>query len=339
MASKELFHAAVKLVSFAKAGEVSPERKLKVMLVFWIAFHAVIIGILVLDLWVLNKGSRELSTRQALTWTAVWVLLACGFAAGIYLRQGPGQAIAFTTGYLIELSLSVDNLFVFLALFASFSVPRVYQHRVLVWGILGAVVMRAGFILAGASLIQRFQWLTYLFGAFLVYLGIRFALQPQQHTPMRSSFSTLRRILPFTSEYQKDRFLVRQNGRWVGTPLLLVLLTIEVTDVLFALDSIPAILAITQDPFIVYTSNVFAILGLRSMYFALARMVDLFRYLRYGLAAILLLVGAKMLLASVYHFPVELALGMVVGILIVSVLVSVVHRKPPVPAPAERSSQ
>jgi len=309
------------------------------MLVFWIVFHLVIISVLVLDLWVLNRESRELSTRQALIWTALWVLLACGFAAGVYLWQGPGQAMAFTAGYLIELSLSVDNLFVFLALFSSFSVPRASQHRVLVWGILGAVVMRAGFILAGASLIQQFHWLTYLFGGFLVYMGIRFALHSQQRPPVQNnrSFVVLQRVFPFTSEYQQDRFIVRQNGRWAGTLLLLVLLTIEATDVLFALDSIPAVLAISQDTFIVYTSNVFAILGLRSMYFALAKVVDLFRYLRYGLAAILVFIGAKMLLASVYHIPVEAALAVVSGILILSVLLSLLQRKPPMPAPAGRS--
>src|SRR5215469_13819045 len=300
------------------------------MLVFWIVFHVVIIALLVLDLWVLNRGSHEISTRQALAWTAVWILLACAFAVGIYYWQGSSQAMSFAAGYLIELSLSVDNLFVFLALFASFSVPRAYQPKVLVWGIVGAVVMRAGFIVAGASLIRQFQWLTYLFGGFLVYLGIRFALHPQQQAPLRNnkSLGLLRRILPFTAEYHADRFIVRQNGDWMGTPLLLVLLTNEATDLLFALDSIPAVLAISQDPFIVYTSNVFAILGLRSLYFALARVMDLFHYLRYGLAAILVFTGAKMLLAPLYHLPVEAALGVVAGILILSVLVSLLRRKP-----------
>lgn len=300
------------------------------MLEFWIIFHVVIIGILVLDLWVLNRNSRDLSTRQALTWTAVWILLACGFAVGVYFWRGSGAALSFAAGYLIELSLSVDNLFVFLALFASFAAPRAHQHKVLVWGIIGAVVMRAGFILAGASLIRQFQWLTYLFGGFLVYLGIRFALHPQQQAPSQNNrgLSFLRRVLPFTSEYQEDRFIVRQNGRWAGTPLLLVLLAIEATDVLFALDSIPAVLAISQDAFIVYTSNVFAILGLRSMYFALASVIDLFHYLRYGLAAILIFTGAKMLLAPVFHLPVEAALGVVVGILVLSVLLSLARRKP-----------
>jgi len=321
---------------------MASNRETIAMLVFWIVFHVVIIALLVLDLWVLNRGSHEISTRQALTWTAVWILLACAFAVGIYFWQGSGQAMSFAAGYLIELSLSVDNLFVFLALFASFLVPRAYQPKVLVWGIVGAVVMRAGFIVAGASLIRQFAWLTYLFGGFLVYLGIRFAMHPQQHQASLQESRILRlvrRILPFTSEYEGDRFLARQNSGWAGTPLLLVLITIEVTDVLFALDSIPAVLAISQDPFIVYTSNVFAILGLRSLYFALARVMDLFHYLSYGLAAILMFTGAKMLLGSVYHIPVEVALGVVAGILILSVLVSLLRRKtsPPKSAGRKRS--
>lgn len=299
------------------------------MLVFWILFHVVIIALLLLDLWVLNRDSHELSTREALARTTLWILLAAAFAAAIYFWQGSSQALAFTAGYLIELSLSVDNLFVFLALFASFSVPRAHQQRVLVWGILGAIVMRAGFILAGASLIHRFQWITHLFGGFLVYMGIRFAMHADRPDPVKKSGSAslLRRVLPFTSEYENGHFIVRVNGRWAGTPLLLVLLTIEATDVLFALDSIPAVLAISQDPFIVYTSNVFAILGLRSMYFALAKVVDLFRYLRYGLAAILVFIGAKMLLASVYAIPVGIALAVVAGIIILSVMLSLPRRK------------
>lgn len=313
------------------------------MLLFWILFHVVIIAILLLDLWVLNRDSHELSTREALAWTALWLLLAAGFAVAIYFWRGSGQALAFTAGYLIELSLSVDNLFVFLALFASFSVPRAHQHRVLVWGILGAIVMRAGFILAGASLIHRFQWLTYLFGGFLVYMGIRFVLHPerpaQEKDKKSSSASLLGRFLPFTSEYENGHFIVRVNGKWAGTPLLLVLLTIEATDVLFALDSIPAVLAISQDPFIVYTSNVFAILGLRAMYFALAKVVDLFRYLRYGLAAILVFIGGKMLLASFYTIPVELALAVVTGILVLSVMLSLPWRKRSVARPKERRKQ
>jgi tellurite resistance protein TerC len=265
------------------------------------------------------------------------MLLACGFAAGVYFWRGAGQAMAFSAGYLIELSLSVDNMFVFLALFAAFSVPRSYQHRVLVWGVLGAVVMRAAFILAGVSLIQHFHWLTYLFGAFLVYMGIRFALPAKQEAPVQNNraFSLMRRMFRFTSEYQQERFIVRQNGRWAGTPLLLVLLAIEAADVVFALDSIPAVLAISQDMLIVYTSNVFAILGLRSMYFALSKLTDLFPYLRYGLAAILTFVGAKMLLASVYVIRVEAALAAVAGILISSVLLSVFHARSAIPVLAE----
>jgi len=309
------------------------------MFVFWTVFHVVIIALLVLDLWVLNRSSHEISTRQALTWTAVWILLACAFAVGVYFWQGSGQAMSFAAGYLIELSLSVDNLFVFLALFAAFSVPRVYQPKVLVWGIVGAVVMRAGFIVAGASLIRQVAWLTYLFGGFLVYLGIRFVMHPQQQASLQDNriLGVVRQLLSFTSEYKGDRSIVRQNSGWAGTPLLLVLITIEATDVLFALDSIPAVLAISQDPFIVYTSNVFAILGLRSMYFALARVMDLFHYLRYGLAAILMFTGAKMLLGSVYHIRVEVALAVVIGILILCVLLSLLRRKRPTLTAGETS--
>lgn len=311
------------------------------MVLFWLLFHLVILSLLLLDLKVLNRRSRELSTRQALGWTAAWILLACAFAGGVYLWRGPDQAMSFAAGYLIELSLSVDNLFVFLALFSSFSVPHQYQHRVLAWGIVGAVVMRIGFILAGVSLIHQFQWLTYLLGAFLVYLGIRFALQRQgeMHLPGNRTLRLVRRVMPFTSEFQEDRFVVRQDGKWIGTPLLMVLLAIETTDVLFALDSIPAVLAISQDRFIVYTSNILAILGLRSMYFALAKVINLFRYLKYGLAAILMFTGAKILLASVYHIPVEAALSVVLGILLVSIFASFLPGRPAIVSAATKGSR
>lgn len=311
------------------------------MVLFWILFHLIILSLLVLDLKVLNRGSRELSTRQALGWTAMWILLACAFAVGVYLWRGPDQAMSFAAGYLIELSLSVDNLFVFLALFSSFSVPHQYQHRVLAWGIVGAVVMRIVFILAGVSLIHQFRWLTYLLGAFLVYLGVRFALQRQgeMHLPGNRTLNLLRRVIPFTSKYQEDRFIVRQDGKLIGTPLLMVLLAIETTDVLFALDSIPAVLAISQDRFIVYTSNILAILGLRSMYFALAKVINLFHYLKYGLAAILMFTGGKILIASVYHVPVEAALSVVLGILMVSIFASFLQGRPAVASAAGKCSQ
>jgi len=248
------------------------------------------------------------------------------FAVIVYFWHGRGPALEFVTGYVIELSLSVDNLFVFLLIFRYFQVPTVHQHKVLFWGILGALIMRAVFILAGVGLIRQFHWIIYIFGALLVYSGIKLFRQENAeiHPEKNPLLRLFRRWIPVTKDYEEAKFFVRRPGLY-ATPLFIVLLVVETTDVLFAVDSIPAILAITLDAFIVYTSNVFAILGLRSMYFALAGMMELFHYLHYGLSLVLIFVGGKMLVSHYYQIPTELALGIVAGILIISVVASMVH--------------
>ncbi len=283
---------------------------------------------LVLDLGVFHRQAHTVKYREALTWSAVWVALAGIFAVVIYFWHGRTPSLEFVTGYVIELSLSVDNLFVFLLIFRYFRVPPGHQHKVLFWGILGALIMRATFIAAGVGLIQRFHSIVYVFGAFLVYSGIRLFRQgeaeiyPEKNPVLR----LFRRWVPVTKDYEGDKFFVRQTGLF-ATPLVVVLVVVETTDLLFAVDSIPAILAITRDAFIVYTSNVFAILGLRSMYFALAGMMEMFRYLHYGLSAVLVFVGTKMLLSHYYEVPTVVALGVVAGILLLSVAASLLRPK------------
>jgi tellurite resistance protein TerC len=298
-------------------------------LVFWVIFNAAILTLLVLDLVVFHRKSTVVSVKQSLWWSAFWVGLAVGFGAFVWWWLGAGKALEFYTGYLIEESLSVDNLFVFLMIFRYFQVAREHQHKVLFWGILGALVLRATFILAGVALIQKFQWVVYLFGAFLVYTGYKMwgGKEKEIHPEKNPVLQLVRRKFPVTSHYEGDRFVVTKKGRLYLTPLFVVLLVVESTDVLFAADSIPAILAITHDPFIVYTSNVFAILGLRSIFFALAGLMEMFRYLHYGLSAILVFVGTKMILSSFFHIPVGIALGTVATILAASIIASVVKRK------------
>jgi tellurite resistance protein TerC len=297
-------------------------------LLFWILFNAFVLLALALDLRVLNRTSREVDFREAIATTAIWVCLAAGFVVGVYFWKGRGPALEFTTGYLVELALSIDNLFVFLLIFRYFKVPAMYQHKVLFWGIMGALVMRGIFILAGVTLISRFHWTIYVFGAFLVYAGIKLAfekepdIQPEKNPVLRA----FRGFFPVTPDYVGANFLVKREGLW-ATPLLLVLIVIETTDVLFAADSIPAILAITRDAFIVYTSNVFAILGLRSMYSALAGIMDLFHLLNYGLSLVLVFVGLKMLASNYYQVPTGITLAVVAGVLGISVLGSVVFPK------------
>ena len=281
---------------------------------------------LVLDLGVFHRRTHVVKFREALLWSAMWIALAAMFAVIVYFWHGRGPALEFVTGYVIELSLSVDNLFVFLLIFRYFQVPTVHQHKVLFWGILGALIMRAVFILAGVGLIRQFHWIIYIFGALLVYSGIKLFRQENAeiHPEKNPLLRLFRRWIPVTKDYEEAKFFVRRPGLY-ATPLFIVLLVVETTDVLFAVDSIPAILAITLDAFIVYTSNVFAILGLRSMYFALAGMMELFHYLHYGLSLVLIFVGGKMLVSHYYQIPTELALGIVAGILIVSVVASMVH--------------
>jgi tellurite resistance protein TerC len=293
---------------------------------FWILFNLFVAAMLALDLAVFNRRRRALSFRRALAWSAVWFLLASAFSVLEFFWHGRAQALQFVTGYVIELMLSVDNLFVFLLIFRYFKVPDDHQHKVLVWGILGALLMRGAFIGAGVGLIRRFGWITYALGALLVYSGTRLLRQSQAqiHPEKNPVLRMLRRVLPVTDDYVNGKFFTRRPALY-ATPLLVALLVVETTDILFALDSIPAVLAITTNAFIVYTSNVFAILGLRSMYFALAGMLDLFHYLHYGLAAVLILVGLKMLASHYIDLPTEWTLALVLCLLATSILASLLN--------------
>lgn len=295
----------------------------------WIVFAAVILVMMALDLGVLNRRAHEVSFREALIWCVVWISLALLFNLGVWWWRGPEDALLFLTGYLVEESLSVDNLFVFILVFSYFKVPSQYQHKVLFWGILGAVVMRGLFIAAGVTLIHRFHWIIYLFGVFLIYTGIRLAFQKEKDEvdPGKNLFVRIfRRFFPVAPHFEGGRFFTRNQGRWLATPLFITVLVLESTDVVFALDSIPAILAITTDPFLVYTSNIFAILGLRSLYFALAGFMRMFHYLNYGLAVILAFIGVKMTIADFYPMPIQLALGFIAVALAISILASVIWK-------------
>ena len=294
------------------------------MLYFWILFNLFALGMLVLDLRVFHRPGRTATFRAALGWSALYVTLAAAFAALLYFWQGHQVALEFVTGYVLELSLSVDNLFIFLIIFNYFAVPDEHQHRVLFWGVLGALIMRGIFIGAGVGLISRFHWVLYIFGGLLIISGIRLLVMGEHKVdPAKNPLvKALRQFIPVTNEYRGGKFFVR-NSRLYATPLLVVLLVIETTDVLFAVDSIPAVLAVTLNAFIVYTSNVFAILGLRSMYFAVSGLMKLFRFLHYGLALVLILVGLKMLAADYYRVPIAATLGVVAGVLMVSILTSV----------------
>lgn len=287
---------------------------------------------LVLDLRVFHRTGRVVPPREALAWTALWIILAAVFATILYFWQGSQTTIEFVTGYVLELSLSVDNLFVFLLIFRYFAVPEEQQHRVLFWGVIGALLLRGIFIAAGVGLIHRFHWLLYAFGALLIYSGIKFLKGPHQVDPQKNPLvKALRRAIPITDTYQDGKFLVRGwrgNPGLYATPLLVVLVIIETTDVLFAVDSIPAVLAITLNAFIVYTANVFAILGLRSMYFAVAELIKIFRFLHYGLAAVLILVGAKMIAADHLRMPPGLMLGIVAAVLVISLAASLAFPAP-----------
>jgi tellurite resistance protein TerC len=298
------------------------------LLYFWILFNLFALGMLVLDLRVFHHAGRTVRPREALERSALWVGLAGAFAVLLFFWQGHQAALEFVAGYVLELSLSVDNLFVFLVIFRYFAVPEEQQHGVLFWGIVGALVLRGAFILAGVGLIEHFHWVLYVFGVMLIVSGIKFMRADHQVDPKKNPLvKVLRRWLPMTDSYQGGKFLVRGwrgNPGLFATPLLLVLAIIETTDVLFAVDSIPAVLAITLNAFIVYTSNVFAIMGLRSMYFAVAELMKIFRHLHYGLAGVLILVGLKMLTADRYPVPTLTTLGVVLAVLLVSVVASVV---------------
>lgn len=290
----------------------------------WGAFFALVLVVLALDLGVFHRREHRVGGREAAAWTAVWIGLSLAFNAWIWYEDGSQAALEFLTGYLIEKSLSVDNIFVFIVLFEYFRVPARYQHRVLFWGILGALVMRGIFIGVGAALVSRFDWIFYLFGAFLVYTGVKIVrnrgtdVHPEENPVVRF----FQRFVPLTREYHGKRFLVRRDGRLLATPLLLVLVVVEATDVVFALDSIPAIFGITTDPFLVFTSNIFAILGLRALYFLLADLMGRFRFLPYGLGAVLVFIGVKMLAHGWVEVPIEVSLGVVAGVLTLAVAAS-----------------
>ena len=299
----------------------------------WIAFNLFVLAMLAVDLLVFHKEAHEVRLKEAAAWSILWVGLALLFGAGVYVRMGPEAGLQYLTGYLIEKALSVDNIFVFVLIFSYFRVPARYQHRVLFWGILGALVMRGAMIAAGAYLIHQFHWIIYVFGAFLVFTGARMATQTEHDIEPESNpvIRLIKSIYPVTTTYHGQKFFVRQEveGRMrsVATPLFVVLVLVETTDLIFAVDSIPAIFAITQDPFIVYTSNIFAILGLRALYFLLAGVIHRFHYLKLGLAAVLVFVGIKMLLADLYPVPVGLSLGVIALVLGASVLASLLWPK------------
>jgi tellurite resistance protein TerC len=293
----------------------------------WIWFNVAVLAILALDLGVLHRKSSKVSLKEAAIWSGVWVALSLCFALAIYWNMGKESGLEFLTGYLIEYALSVDNIFVFVLIFSYFSVPEKYQHRVLFWGIIGALVLRGVMIVAGSALVTRFAWTLYIFGAFLVFTGLRMALQKDDaaYNPERDPILRLaRKLIPVTPDYRGDKFFVKEPDktgkvRFSATPLFIVLIIVDTTDIIFATDSIPAIFAVTRDPFIVYTSNICAVLGLRALYFLLASVVDKFVYLKLGLSLVLVFIGAKMLLEHFLHIPIVAALG-VVGLVLGSAI-------------------
>ena len=304
----------------------------------WIAFLSFIAGMLAIDLLVFQREAHAVSMREAGIWSAVWIALGLTFGAIVWLWQGPEAGGEYLAGYLIEKSLSVDNIFVFALVFGYFAVPAAYQHRVLFWGVFGALVFRAIFIAAGASLLDQFHWMIYVFGAFLVITGIRMARSNDEHVdpgknPVLRAF---RRFVPLTDELRGERFFVKESGRRLATPLLAVLVVVETTDIIFAIDSIPAIFAVTTDTFLVFTSNAFAILGLRALYFLLAGMIGRFTYLKVGLAVVLAFVGVKMLISEVYKIPIWLSLTVIATAIAGSVLVSL-RRAPDEPAASHKT--
>lgn len=298
-------------------------------LIFWVGFNVFVLIMLALDLGLFNRTAHKISLKEALTWSFIWFSLAMCFNAIIYFWQGHEKALEFFTGYVIEKSLSVDNIFVFVLLFSYFRTPAIYQHKILFWGIIGALLMRAIFIFAGISMLEKFHWTIYVFGAILIITGYRMLTQKEKmmEPEKNSIIKFFKKIVPVTHELHGPKFFVRINKKRYATPLFLVLVIVEFTDLIFAVDSIPAILAITQDRFIVYTSNVFAILGLRSLYFALAGIIDKFHYLATGLAIILIFAGLKMLVSDYYKLPTYIALLIIIGVLTLSIVASLRHNK------------
>ena len=309
----------------------------------WIGFNAFVLAMLAVDLFVFHKEAHEVRAREAAAWSLVWIALALVFGAGVYRFMGREAGLEYYTGYLIEKALSVDNIFVFVLIFSSFRVPNRYQHRVLFWGILGALLMRGAMIAAGAYLIQQFHWIIYIFGAFLVFTGIRTAMHVEHDFDSKSSLPIrlIHRLVPVTNAYHGQRFFVREQvhgrSRLMATPLFVVLALVEMTDLIFAVDSIPAIFAVTQEPFIVYSSNVFAILGLRALYFLLADVIHRFHYLKAGLSTVLVFVGVKMIAIDVYKVPIGMSLGIIAAVLGISIAASWFWPRPAAGDVSERS--
>jgi tellurite resistance protein TerC len=310
-------------------------------IVSWVIFAVAIFGLLALDLFVFHREAKPVRMREAATWVAVWVTLGLAFGGWVFLTRGATSGGEYLAGYLIEYSLSMDNVFVFAVLFAYFGVPAAYQHRLLFWGVLGAIVFRAIFIVAGTALLESFHFVIYLFGALLLYTAWRMIRTGTEHIDPSANpvLGYVRRVLPVTDGYEGQSFFTRRDGRLWATPLFAALVVVETSDIMFAIDSVPAILAITTDTFIVFTSNAFAIMGLRSLYFLLAGLIDRFEYLKYGLAALLAFAGMKMLLSDVVHLDVWVSLGIIVAILVVSVVISLLatrERELPEQAPPGR---
>ena len=296
----------------------------------WIGFNVFVLGMLALDLGVFHRKAHIVTVKESIAWTVVWVTLALLFNLGVAHYMGDAKGLEFFTGYVIEKSLSVDNVFVFALLFSYFAVPPLHQHKVLFWGILGALIMRAIMIFLGAALIERFAWIIYVFGAFLILTGIKMIVKREEeiHPERNPLVRWFKKLMPVTNDYRGDKFFVRENGVRMATPLFVVLLLVEFSDLIFAVDSIPAIFAVTRDPFIVYTSNVFAILGLRSLYFALAGVMDKFHYLKIGLGVVLSFVGVKMLLGhTAWKIDTHISLGVIVTVLAASIIVSLLRPK------------
>ncbi|MEX0906496.1 MAG: TerC family protein [Balneolaceae bacterium] len=298
-------------------------------LTLWIIFNLFIIAMLVVDLMVFNRKPHEISIRESLVWTGIWILLSIIFGIGLYFYMSPEASLDYFTGYLIEKSLSVDNIFVFLLIFTYFGVETKYQHKVLFWGIFGALVFRLVFIFVGVALLEQFHWIIYVFGAFLVFTGIKLGLEKDKeiHPEKNPLLMLTRRFIPITKNFYGQQFFIKRGKRLIATPMFIVLVVIETTDIIFALDSIPAIMAITRDTFIIYSANAFAILGLRALYFALSGVMRLFHYLHYGLALILVYIGVKMLIESFVEIPTLITLGVIVFTLTVSVLLSIFFPK------------
>ncbi|MBE0481766.1 MAG: TerC family protein [Dehalococcoidia bacterium] len=297
--------------------------------ILWVGFNIFVVLMLVLDLRFFRREARVIGVREALLWSAFWITVSLLFNVLIYFVFDAHTALNFLTAYLVEKSLSVDNLFVFLLIFSYFGVPAAYQYKVLYWGVLGAIVMRFVFIMSGIALVEAFEWILYIFGAFLIYTAIRLALRREPRVDLSKNplLRVVTRFVPVTSEYEGNRFFTRKDGALLATPLFIVVLVVETSDLVFAVDSIPAVIGITREPFIVYSSNILAILGLRALYFALAGIMRLFRFLSYGLMVVLFFIGAKMIAEVVYVVPVTISLGVVVGVLSISVVLSIIMKE------------